>query len=62
MLRCKKPYLPPVVASGASHLVVEGMINTGGDTTSIRLTHTIALSTPGSAAPAETGASGLLNK
>ncbi|WP_426669580.1 DUF4249 domain-containing protein [Mucilaginibacter sp. McL0603] len=57
MLRCKKPYLPPVVASGASHLVVEGMINTGADTTIIRLTHTIALSTPGSAAPAETGAS-----
>ncbi len=58
MFGCKKPYLPPAVASGASHLVVEGMINTGGDTTGIRLTHTIALSTPNGAPPtAETGAS-----
>jgi hypothetical protein len=58
MFGCKKPYFPPVIASGASHLVVEGMINTGADTTSIRLTHTIALSTPdGTPPPVETGAS-----
>jgi hypothetical protein len=43
---CKKPYLPPV-SSGDSHLlVVEGVINTGGDSTIIHLSRTIPLSSP----------------
>ena len=57
MLSCKKPYAPTIITSGTSHLVVEGMINTGADTTSIRLTRTIPLSAPSdSIAPVETGA------
>jgi hypothetical protein len=55
---CKKPYLPPIIAVGDSHLVVEGAINTGQDSTIIRLTHTIALATPnGTMPPPELGAS-----
>jgi hypothetical protein len=48
---CKKPYAPPAITSGPSHLVVEGSINTGADSTIIRLTHTIPLSTPSDTPP-----------
>lgn len=41
---CKKPYDPPVVAGDASYLVVEGIINNGGDPTIIKLSRTIPLS------------------
>ena len=54
---CKKPYAPPVVASGPSVLVVEGTINTGADSTIIHLTHTIPVSSPaGTQSPPELNA------
>jgi hypothetical protein len=54
---CKKPYAPAVTVSGPNALVVEGTINTGADSTKIRLTYTIPLSSPtGTQAPAELGA------
>lgn len=44
VLRCKKPYAPPVVSSAASYLVVEGSINSGSDSTFIKLGRTVKLS------------------
>jgi hypothetical protein len=41
---CKKPYLPPVISSNTSYLVVEGVIDPGQDSTIIRLSHTVQLS------------------
>jgi len=41
---CKKPYLPGIVAVSSNYLVVEGVINTGSDSTSIRLSRTVPLS------------------
>jgi hypothetical protein len=38
---CKKPYNPPVVASANSYLVVEGVINSGSDSTIIKLSKTV---------------------
>lgn len=40
---CKKPYNPPVIASSASYLVVEGVINSGSDSTTIKLSKTVNL-------------------
>jgi hypothetical protein len=40
IVSCKKPYLPPVVNSTTSYLVVEGVINTA-DSTVIKLSHTV---------------------
>jgi hypothetical protein len=54
---CKKPYLPPVTTSGQSLLVVEGVINTGADSTIIHLSHTIPISLPtGAVSPPELNA------
>jgi hypothetical protein len=53
---CKKPYLPAVVAVSSNYLVVEGVINTGSDSTSIRLSRTIPLSSLAQVKP-ELGAS-----
>jgi hypothetical protein len=41
---CKKPYLPKIIAVSSNYLVVEGVINTGSDSTSIRLSRTVPLS------------------
>ncbi len=41
---CKKPYDPPAIASPASYLVVEGVINAGNDSTIIKLSRTVNLS------------------
>jgi hypothetical protein len=41
---CRKPYLPPIIASGNNYLVVEGVIDPGRDSTIIRLSRTVALS------------------
>jgi len=41
---CKKPYYPEVIAAPNSYLVVEGMINSGSDSTIIKLNHTVKLS------------------
>src|SRR5580700_11271527 len=46
---CKKPYQPKVISGAPSYLVVEGVINTGPDSTIIRLSRTVPLtSTTGS--------------
>jgi hypothetical protein len=41
---CKKPYNPPVVSSNNHYLVVEGVINSGNDSTIISLSKTVKLS------------------
>ena len=41
---CKKLYDPPVIASNATYLVVEGTINPGADSTIITLSHTVNIS------------------
>jgi len=43
-LGCKKPYTPDVISSNNNYLVVEGNINTGTDSTTIRLSRTVNLS------------------
>jgi len=40
---CTKPYNPKVISSSGNYLVVEGTINTGGDSTTILLSRTVAL-------------------
>lgn len=44
MVGCKKPYNPEVIAAPVSYLVVEGMINSGSDSTIIKLNRTVKLS------------------
>ena len=44
MISCKKPYDPPVISSNDSFLVVEGVINSGSDSTFIKLSRTINIS------------------
>src|SRR3978361_1980693 len=48
---CKKPYLPPIVANSPSYLVVEGVINPGTDSTVIKLSRTIPLSSKDAPTP-----------
>lgn len=48
---CKKPYAPKAITSSSSYLVVEGVINTGADSTVIRLSRTVALSSSTSFKP-----------
>jgi len=40
---CKKPYTPPVITNNANYLVVEGVINTGSDSTAIKLSRTVLI-------------------
>jgi len=44
MVSCKKIYLPPVINSSNSYLVVEGTINSGPDSTTFKLSRTVKLS------------------
>lgn len=48
---CKKPYKPVVIANNASYLVVEGVINSGPDSTIIKLSRTIPLSSTSAPEP-----------
>src|SRR5437588_711012 len=48
---CKKSYTPPVISSNNSYLVVEGLINSGADSTFIKLTRTVKLSSKAAPAP-----------
>ena len=41
---CRKPYLPAAISSPGRYLVVEGVINSGADSTIITLSRTVALS------------------
>jgi hypothetical protein len=40
---CKKPYTPPAISMPNSYLVVEGVINSGNDSTIIKLSKTVKL-------------------
>ena len=40
---CKKPYYPPASSTSDSYLVVEGVINSGNDSTIIKLSKTVKL-------------------
>jgi hypothetical protein len=44
IVSCKKPYNPPAITSPGSYLVVEGVINSGSDSTIIKLSKTVKLS------------------
>jgi hypothetical protein len=48
---CKESYVPPVVSTSNSYLVVEGFINNGPDTTRISITHTFKLDDSASVVP-----------
>jgi len=43
LMACKKPYNPTVIASPNHYLVVEGVINSGNDSTIIKLSRTVNL-------------------
>ena len=48
---CKTPYAPHIAASNTNYLVVEGVINSGQDSTIINLSRTVPLSANVSASP-----------
>ncbi|MBS1532436.1 MAG: DUF4249 domain-containing protein [Bacteroidetes bacterium] len=48
---CKKLYAPKAAASVSNYLVVEGMINTGADSTIIRLSRTVPLASKTTSRP-----------
>ncbi len=55
LFACKKPYTPAIIASNPGYLVVEGVINSGSDTTVINLSRTVSLADSKVNSP-ETGA------
>jgi len=50
-LSCKKPYNPPVPTIATGYLVVEGVINSGPDSTFIKLSRTVSIQTKNSINP-----------
>ncbi len=50
-IACRKPYNPPAVTSTAGYLVVEGVINSGPDSTTIKLSHTVNIANKVTANP-----------
>ncbi len=48
---CRKPYNPPAISAPGSYLVVEGVINSGGDSTIIKLSKTVSLGSNSAANP-----------
>ncbi|HEY9003434.1 MAG TPA: DUF4249 domain-containing protein [Mucilaginibacter sp.] len=48
---CRKPYDPPLTNGSGSYLVVEGLINSGGDSTIIKLSRTVKISSKTSVNP-----------
>jgi hypothetical protein len=48
---CKKPYAPPAIAAANHYLVVEGVINPGLDSTIIKLSRTVNISSKITASP-----------
>jgi len=51
MAACRKPYAPPVIANNTNYLVVEGLINSGPDSTFFKLSRTVKLSSTTTQAP-----------
>jgi hypothetical protein len=51
VIGCKKPYNPPAITNNASYLVVEGVINSGADSTFIKLSKTVNISGVATANP-----------
>ena len=56
LFACKKPYTPAIIASNPGYLVVEGIVNSGSDSTTIKLSRTISLASDSSKNVPETGA------
>ena len=44
LMSCRTPFIQPNIAAPSSYLVVEGVINCGGDSTTIKLSKTVGIS------------------